>query len=130
MSNDLSPFDQVQRVTQRFRRRSRYAVHVTLFAAYFAFCGVLFLSRGLLRNFMTLPNPGDLLLIFMIWGAGAAAHSVWFYFQEAGDRAIQRELETFYTKRKRSRLSDDFDDDDENGENILSSAKRVKDAET
>lgn len=113
MSDDLLPFDQVRRVEQRFQRRSRFAVHITLFAAYFAFCAVLFLSRGFLRSFMTLPNPGDLLLIFMIWGTGIAAHSVWFYFHEAKDRAIQREIEraVAYQKRKRNHLSDEWDDD-------------------
>jgi hypothetical protein len=118
MSNDTPQFDQVRRVEQRFQRRSKFAVHVTLFAAYFLFCVVLFFSRGFLRDFMTLPNPGDLLLILIIWGTAIAAHSVWFYFQEAGDRAIQREIdrEVIYTKRKRNRLSDDADEDYEIGE--------------
>jgi hypothetical protein len=98
---------------------------VTLFAAYFLFCVVLFFSRGFLRDFMTLPNPGDLLLILMFWITGIAAHSVWFYFQEAKDRAIQREVERegLYIKRKRNRLSDDINDDYEIDEAILNKPK-------
>ncbi len=120
MSDNAWQFDQIRRVEQRFQRRSKFAVHVTLFAAYFLFCVILFLGPEFMRSFMTLPNPGDLLLILIIWGTGIAAHSVWFYFQEAKERAIQRELEReiVYSKRKRHRLSEDWDNSDDDNWNI------------
>lgn len=59
---------------------------------------------------MTLPNIGDLFLILVIWAAFFATHAVRFYFQEAGDRAIEREMAQF-GKAKR-RLSSDLIEDD------------------
>jgi 2TM domain len=115
MLNDTLELDQVQRVERRFQRRSKFAVHATTFTAYSLFCIIFLFSSQFWREFMTLPNTGDLLLIMMIWGTGFVAHLVSFVFQEAKDRAIQREIEraVVYSKRKRNLLSDDWDDDDD-----------------
>lgn len=123
MLKDIQPSDQIQRVEQRFQRRSKFAVHATLFIAYALFCLVFFLNPQFWRAFMTLPNTGDLLLILMIWAASFVAHGVSFYFHEAKDRAIQQELERkiVHVKRKRNRLSDDWDRVDDEDEEISDS---------
>lgn len=111
---DDDPKAAVARIRGRFNRRARFASHAALFGGY-ALAVLIFLQnpafwRG---QFGNLPNPGDLSLVLVLWAFAFAAHAASFLVQEAGDRALQRELDIIRRqgkpKRDRDRLllSDD-----------------------
>ncbi len=91
----------IQRIEARTRRRSGFALHATLFTM-FAVCSIIFmLDPSTWRSFMTLPNTGDLFLILIVWGAVFASRAARFYFQDAGDREIERLYISTYRQGKR-----------------------------
>ncbi|MBZ0300618.1 MAG: hypothetical protein K8J31_12790 [Anaerolineae bacterium] len=105
---EFDPAQRITRIEQRFRQRSNYAVH----AVFFVCSAILFLlflrDPASARQWLTLPNTGDLFLLLTIWLVIFAAHSVRFYFQEQLARAVRREMTDFEAKPKRHmRLEDD-----------------------
>lgn len=84
----------VARVRGRFNRRARFASHAVLFGGYALAVFVFLLDPFFWRlQFGPLPNAGDLALIGLLWGLVFAAHAASAFVQEAGDRALQREIE-------------------------------------
>jgi hypothetical protein len=109
---DVSDYPQVliDHVRQRYQRRASFAGHAILFGCFAIFSLIFLLTPDIWRRFMTLPNIGDVFLILLIWGAVFISHAARFYFQEAGERAVEREMENFacrQEKRKITHLSDD-----------------------
>ena len=101
----------LQRIEQRFRQRSNYAVHAVLYVCSLLLFVLFLRDEFAARQYMTLPNTGDLFLLLVVWTVIFVAHSVRFYFQEQMDRALRREMGEISPKAKRSldisRLSDD-----------------------
>jgi hypothetical protein len=102
----------IERVRQRYQRRASFAGHAILFGCFALFSIIFMLTPDIWRRFMTLPNSGDVFFLFLIWGAIFVSHAARFYFQEAGDRAVEHEMEQFGWRREREKrkighLSDD-----------------------
>jgi hypothetical protein len=88
-------------VRQRFDRRARYAVHAALYTGYALAVFVFLLDPLFWRSqFGALPNTGDLMLVALLWGLAFAAHSASFFVQEAGDRALRREIEAIRASQR------------------------------
>ena len=94
----------IQQIEQRTKRRSRFATHAVFFVGFALFIIIFLLEPSMWRNFMTLPNTGDLVLIAAIWAVIFAAHAARFWVEEAGDRAIGRLTEAEKPKRSFDRL--------------------------
>lgn len=101
-SNDVNAA--VARVRGRFNRRARFASHAALFGGY-ALAVLVFLRNPLFwrAQFGNLPNTGDLTLVLVLWAFAFAAHAAGFLVQEAGDRALQRELDIICCQGKPKR---------------------------
>lgn len=97
----------VARVRGRFNRRARFASHAALFGSY-ALAVLIFLQDPVFwrAQFSGLPNTGDLPLVLLLWGFAFAAHAASFFVQEAGDRALQRELDIIRSQGKPKRDHD------------------------
>lgn len=97
----------VARVRARFNRRARYAMHAVLYGGYALVVFGFLLDPPFWRSqFGALPNTGDLMLMALLWGLAFAAHSANFFIQEAGDRALQREIEALRSgQRRKPKLS-------------------------
>lgn len=94
----------IQRIEQRTQRRSRFATHTAFFTGFVLFLIIFLVDQTLWRNFMTLPNTGDLMLIGVVWVVIFGAHSARFWVQETGDRAIAKLTEVEKPKRSFDRL--------------------------
>lgn len=106
-------YARLDHINRRYQQRASFAGHAILFCGFAIYSLIFTISPAFWRQFMTLPNAGDILLILLIWTVFFAAHAARFYFQEAGYRALERELEYLgvrqddHGKRKISRLADD-----------------------
>lgn len=116
---DETQHNVLDRVRLRYQRRATFASHAILFG-FAALCSAVFVIKpDIWRNFMTLPNIGDIFLIMVVWTAIFATHVARFFFQEAGDRAIEHELSRFGKAKRRlssdsAIYEDDIDWEDEN----------------
>ncbi len=95
------------RIRGRFNRRARFATHAVLFGGYALAMIVFLLDPAFWRSqFYGLPNTWDLRLVLLLWAFVFAAHAASFFVQEAGDRALQRELDIIRRQGKPKRDHD------------------------
>jgi hypothetical protein len=111
MYSDEQASEMLQRLTERYQRRTTFAGHAVVFACFALASSVFLLDPPFWRRFMTLPNTGDVFLILVVWSSVFAAHTARFYLQEAGDRAVERAMGYFDRPQPRKRKSYLLDND-------------------
>jgi len=99
--------ERLRRMQSLYRHKRRFAVHATLYGMFTLAAFIFLVDPVFWRDWVTLPNNGDIVLIWVIWSAVFAAHGVNFYFQNAEDHAVLEVLdaeEMDYDKPKHDRL--------------------------
>lgn len=86
--------ERVRRIQSLYRHKRRFAVHAALYGVFSLAALIVLVDPLFWHDWVTLPNNGDIFLIWVIWSAVFAAHGVNFYFQHAEDREVLRVLDT------------------------------------
>ncbi|MBI5670387.1 MAG: hypothetical protein HZC41_20530 [Chloroflexi bacterium] len=100
------------RLHEWYEKRRRFATHAVLYIGFAVLCIIFFLNPAFWRQYMTLPNTGDLLIILAVWTVIFLSQLASFLVYERYQRALDR-----YEKPKRLRLDEDgeirdsFDDE-------------------
>ena len=90
------------RLTEWYERRRKFATYAVLYVGFALLCIIFFLNPAFWRQFMTLPNTGDMLLILAVWTVIFLSQLASFLVYERYQRALDR-----YEKPKRLLLNDD-----------------------
>lgn len=99
--------ERLRRIRARYTHKRRFAVHAVLYGVFTLAAFMFLLDPAFWHAWVTLPNDGDIFLIWLVWSALMLAHGVSYYFQDAEDRAVLRALDAEqapYEKPKHDRL--------------------------
>ncbi len=104
MAYDSSDYN---RLHDWYEKRRNFATHAVLYSGFALLCIIFFLNPAFWRQYMTLPNTGDLLIILAVWTVIFLSRLAAFLVYERYQRALDR-----YEKPKRLLLDDDGELDD------------------
>lgn len=90
------------RLHEWYEKRRKFATHAVLYMGFALLCIIFFLNPAFWRQYMTLPNTGDLLIILVVWTVLFLSRLASFLVYERYQRALDR-----YEKPKRLLLDED-----------------------